>query len=79
MVRGRPAIRTRKEIVDHFDRLMVEKGLDKEEPPKGGVLFMFYMQAPKDQRLPANRLAKQFKMSRSRMGTFIERWDENLQ
>lgn len=77
MVRGRKPIHTRQQILDHLDNLMVEKGLDNEEPPKGGLLFSWYMRFPSNQRPSVKGLADMYKMNANRMGLFIERWDRN--
>jgi hypothetical protein len=74
-MRGRKFIGTRQDIVDHFDKRMVEKGLDHGGVKKGGKLFAWYMGFPVGQRPTVNGLAEMYHMERHQMRKYIERWD----
>ena len=77
MTRGRKAILTRQQIMDHLDKLMLEKHLDKESIPKGGLLFKWYMSFPSEQRPPISGLADMYHMHRNYMQRLIERWEQD--
>lgn len=79
MTRGTKPIRTRQEIVAHLDKLMVKKGLDTQAVPKGGILFMWYMNFPSDQRPPISGLAEMYQMNRNSMRNLINRWEQDIQ
>lgn len=72
---GRKPIKTRKQILDHLDKLMVRKGLDSEEPQKGALLFKFYMNFPANQRPSISALSDMYKMDRHHIARLIERYD----
>lgn len=77
MTRGRPAIRTRQQIMAHLDTLMIKKKLDEQAVPKGGLLFSWYMNFPKDQRPGVVGLAEMYRIERNFMRRLIERWERN--